>query len=198
MADSIVVKISIPSQKLQKAVRINLSDQVWALKLQMANKISDVKETLNYGFLIRDGEKLKNGRFLMDEQKCLNECNLTPNSIIDFCMKSRVGAENSAKNQKKIIEDLQKGHIDKLEEKTTKLTEFNFWIDAAGTGTYILIKTDTPLTLAIGSGDLHLMKFMLQNGAFLDFRIGDQWKTPLHVAAERNKPSALKVILKLI
>jgi hypothetical protein len=40
-----------------------------------------------------------------------------------------------------------------------------------------------------------MMSFLLQNGAFVDFRVGDphSWKTPLHFAAEKNKPQCLKV-----
>jgi ankyrin repeat protein len=40
-----------------------------------------------------------------------------------------------------------------------------------------------------------MMNFLFANGAVVDFRIGDNWKTPLHVAAEKNKPLALKVNL---
>lgn len=70
MTDYVVVKIGIPSQKLQKAVRINLSDTVLSLKIQMSDKIPDVKETPNYGFFLKDNEKAKTGKFL-DEQQIL-------------------------------------------------------------------------------------------------------------------------------
>jgi N-terminal or F0 domain of Talin-head FERM len=136
MADNIVVKIGIPSQKLQKAVRISLNDTVLALKIQMSDKIPDVKETLNYGFFLKDGEKSKTGKFL-DEQKTLKSYDIVPTSFIDFCMKCRVGGDNDVKKQKKLLDDLLKGNLEKLQEKTTKTTEFNFWTDTAGTGTLV-------------------------------------------------------------
>lgn len=49
-------------------------------------------------------------------------------------MKCRVGGETDLKKQKKMLEDFQKGYYDKVQEKTTKTTEFNFWTDNVGTG----------------------------------------------------------------
>lgn len=60
-------------------------------------------------------------------------------------------------------------------------------MDAAG--------TDTPLTYAITANNAELVEFLVENGAWGDFRLGDGggWKTPLHISAEKNKPWALQV-----
>lgn len=44
-------------------------------------------------------------------------------------MKCRVGAEVDTKKQKKLLEDVQKGNIEKVKEKTTNKTELNFTIE---------------------------------------------------------------------
>ena len=106
---------------------------------------------------------------------------------MEFRLKCHPGTEKDIKKQKKIIEDVSKSNLEKLKEKVTSKTNLNFWVDDQG--------TDTLLTLAIANNDLPMIDYLVANGAILDFRVGEsgQWKTPLHIAAVSNKPSALKV-----
>jgi ankyrin repeat protein len=57
---------------------------------------------------------------------------------------------------------------------------------------------DNPIAAATMNNDTEMMVWLMDNGAFLDFRVGDkdQWKTPLHLAAINNKTSALKNLLQ--
>ena len=47
------------------------------------------------------------------------------------------------------------------------------------------------------NNDVEMMMWLMDNGAFLDYRVGDRdnWKTPLHLAALHNKTMALKVLV---
>jgi ankyrin repeat protein len=114
-------------------------------------------------------------------------------SQIDFVIKTRIGGEIDAKKQKKIYEDIQKGNLDKVKEKTTKTMEFNFLIEG---GT--ICSLDNPMATATMNNDTEMMIWLMDNGAYLDYRVGDkdQWKTPLHLAAVHNKTSALKTLIQ--
>jgi hypothetical protein len=57
---------------------------------------------------------------------------------------------------------------------------------------------DTPVSAAAFNNDSAMIMWLMDNGAFLDYRMEkDHWKTPLHIAAMHNKPLALKVHYKL-
>ena len=84
--------------------------------------------------------------------------------------------------------------MERIKEKTNRNTDFNCWFDSTGAGG--IFDVESPLTAAVMNNDLEMMRFLIENGAFLDYRLGDgmQWKTPLHLAAIHNKAAALKVI----
>lgn len=92
---------------------------------------------------------------------------------------------NSKKKQKKFIEDVQKGNVDKVREKCTQGLDPNFWTEAE----------ETPLSIAVLNNDIEMISALVENGAFLDYRVGgkDAWKAPLHLAAASNKPAAVQV-----
>lgn len=48
------------------------------------------------------------------------------------------------------------------------------------------------------NNDPEMILWLMDNGAFLDFRVGDkdQWKTPLHLAAVHNKTLAMKTLIQ--
>lgn len=96
------------------------------------------------------------------------------------------------------MEEITKGNLEKLFEKTTKTTEFNFWVDAAGAGIDD-IYVETPLSIATLTNNAEMFDLLVENGAHVDFRLGEpqQWKTCLHLAAQHNKPLILKKLLKL-
>lgn len=88
--------------------------------------------------------------------------------------------------QKKFIEDVRKGDIKAVKEKAYKGIDPNFWSE----------NEETPLTVAVLNNDKEMIEMLIEIGAFLDYRVGgkDTWKTPLHIAAMHNKPTALQVL----
>lgn len=64
----IIIKIWIPAHGIQKAIRCNTQDTVWALKKQLMEKVlAEIPNVMNYGFFI-PGALGKLGTF-MDEKK---------------------------------------------------------------------------------------------------------------------------------
>jgi hypothetical protein len=64
--DTFVIRITIVSQKLQKAVRVKSSDSVWMLRNQLEEKLaSEIKDILNYGLFLH-GKDGKRSKFLDD------------------------------------------------------------------------------------------------------------------------------------
>ena len=80
MADSIVLRIQIPSQKLQKALKVNLDETIWQLKKNLIDKLPDLQDALNYGLFLH-GKEGKQGKFL-DERKPASNFNLEPTVIL--------------------------------------------------------------------------------------------------------------------
>jgi hypothetical protein len=58
---------------------------------------------------------------------------------------------------------------------------------------------ETPLSIAVLNSDIDMILLIVEFGAFLDYRVGSKefWKTPLHLAAQHNKPHALQKLLSL-
>jgi ribosomal protein L44E len=48
---------------------------------------------------------------------------------LDFLLKHKINGDTDKKKQKKIFEDIQKGDLDKVKEKTTKTFDFNYQCD---------------------------------------------------------------------
>lgn len=69
----IVLRIQVPAQKLQKAIRINSNDTVLSLANKILDKFPDLKDKLNYGVLLREGKN--GGKFLL-ENKTLSFYNI--------------------------------------------------------------------------------------------------------------------------
>ena len=186
-AETIVLRINIPSLKLQKSIRVSTADAVWTLRKQLEDKVaSEIKDILNYGIFLH-GKDGKKGKFL-DERMIVGDYHIDNTRQLDFIMKCRIGGEAvNAKAQKKLLEDIEKGNLDKIKEKTGKNTEFNF-----------LLEGQTPISVAVLNNDPDMITWLMDNGAFLDYRVGDKdgWKTPLHLAAIHNKSMALKTLLQ--
>ncbi|KND01062.1 uncharacterized protein SPPG_04154 [Spizellomyces punctatus DAOM BR117] len=200
---AVVLRISLPSHDWQKAIKANLKDMVWSIKKQIIEKMaSTVDEALNFGlYLPADVKSGKQGKFL-DEKRELGTYVSESNTFLEFIPKHRILASsatadsdagggspslNSKKKQKKFVEDVQKGSVDKVKEKGVKGFDPNFWTEAG----------DTPLTIAVMNNDKDMISTLIENGALLDYRIGkrDGWKTPLHVAAQNNKITALQTLI---
>ncbi|KAL3897621.1 MAG: hypothetical protein SGCHY_003287 [Lobulomycetales sp.] len=96
---------------------------------------------------------------------------------------------NSKKKQKAFILDVQKAHIDKVRERLGRGLDPNFWSE----------NEETPLSIAVLNNDKDMLLLLIEFGAFLDYRVGpkESWKTPLHLAAQHNKPLALQKLLSL-
>ncbi|KAH9274556.1 hypothetical protein BASA83_003192 [Batrachochytrium salamandrivorans] len=184
---SVVLRINVPSLKLQKAIKSQTCDTVWMLKKQLIDKFgSESKDCWNFGIFLH-GKEGKQGKFL-DERKDLSVYNIDSNSQIDFALKIRLNAESDSKKQRKLLEEVQKGNLDRAREKITKSVETNFWTD----------NQETLLATAVMNNDRDMIVLLLENGAFIDYRNGDKdgWKTPLHMAAVHNKNIALKTLLE--
>ncbi|KAL2916907.1 hypothetical protein HK105_203686 [Polyrhizophydium stewartii] len=183
---TIVLRINVPALKLQKALKVNTADTVWGLKKQLIEKFgAEAKDVWNYGIFLH-GKEGKQGKFL-DERKELSIYGVDTSSQIDFTIKVRLNAETDVKKQKKLFEEVQKGNLDKVQEKSSKTLEPNFWSDGQ----------ECPLVAAVMNNDSDMISLLVENGAFLDYRNGDKdgWKTPLHFAAMHNKAQALKTLI---
>ncbi|KAJ3257891.1 hypothetical protein HK103_004182 [Boothiomyces macroporosus] len=186
--DTVVLRINIPALKLQKAIRVNSNDLIASVKKQLEEKVcSEIKDVLNYGLLLH-GKDGKQGKYL-DERNTAGSYHLDQNVCqIDFQLKTKIGADSpDPKKQRKMLDDIQKGGLDKVKEKTTKSFDFNFLLDQ-----------ETPIASAVMNNDQQMIMWLMDNGAFLDYRLGDKdnWKTPLHLAAMHNKCLALKTLIQ--
>ncbi|KAJ3108866.1 hypothetical protein HDU97_010138 [Phlyctochytrium planicorne] len=187
------VRVSVPSIGVQKALRANPNDLIWSIKKQVCEKVaSDLKDALNHGlFLPASGGKL--GKFL-DEKREWGGYQMESNCLLEFVPKRRIfngtvdsDAMSTPKNQKRFLEDVQKGNVDKVKERGSKGMDPNFWSETG----------ETPLSIAIVQNDKDMITALVENGAFLDFRMNEsfQWKTPLHLASSSNKSIAVQTLL---
>ncbi|KAJ3333099.1 hypothetical protein HDU76_011467 [Blyttiomyces sp. JEL0837] len=193
-SNPLFIRVSVPSAGIQKTLRAAPHELVWQLKRQIIDKVgADIKDVLNHGlFLAPSGGKL--GKFL-DEKRDLGSYQLESNCLVEFIPKKRINVTLSAdgegaptpKNHKRFMEDVAKGNVEKVRERGSKGMDPNFlWENG-----------DTPLSVAVANNDKETVLALIENGAFLDFRVGekDVWKTPLHLAAAHNKLGPLQVLL---
>jgi hypothetical protein len=85
---NIVIRLSIPSQNLQKALRVNTEDSIWSVKLQIIEKMAKgIPDALNYGVYVPppstaaaagSAEDSYEGK-LLDEQKLVGDFHLENN-----------------------------------------------------------------------------------------------------------------------
>ncbi|KAJ3170812.1 hypothetical protein HK101_011326 [Irineochytrium annulatum] len=188
------VRVSVPSLGVQKALKASPTDLVWHIKKQVCEKMTtDLKDALNHGlFMAPVGGKL--GKFL-EEKRDLASYQMETNCLLEFIPKKRqnvaaaVDAEAAptAKNQKKFVEDVRNGNVEKIKDRGVKGMDPNFWTEAG----------ETPLSIAVMNNDKEAISALVENGAFLDYRVSEalQWKTPLHIAASQNKAVALQALL---
>jgi hypothetical protein len=79
-ANTIIIKISVPSQNLQKSFRFSADEPLFHLKQQAVEKmIKGIPDVLNYGFFLH-GTDGKDGKFL-DEMRSASEYRLPDNVI---------------------------------------------------------------------------------------------------------------------
>ncbi|KAI8825808.1 uncharacterized protein EV422DRAFT_514223 [Fimicolochytrium jonesii] len=200
---AVVLRISLPSQDWQKAVKAYTKESIWKLKQHIMEKMaSGIEDALNYGiFVPADSKTGKQGKFL-DEKRELGSFSPENNWLLEFVPKHRVWSSsaatdadaapgspsiNSKKKQKKFFEDVQKGNIDKVKERGQRGIDPNFWSESG----------ESPLSVAVMNNDKEMIGVLLENGAMSDYRLGkkDGWKTPLHLAALNNKVVALQTLI---
>ncbi|KAJ3391021.1 SH3 and multiple ankyrin repeat domains protein 2 [Lobulomyces angularis] len=198
----VIVKITITSVGVQKALRCNVNDTIWVLKKQFLEKVgNEVADLLNHGLFL-PGVQGKQGKFL-EEKRDILSYNFENNTLLELIPKSRQNAPlildvgesepgspsaNSKKKQKRFVEDVQKSAIEKAKEKVSKGLDPNFLAESS---------EETPLSIAVINNDKDMINLLVEAGAFLDYRVGskDTWKTPLHIAAQQNRPLALQCLL---
>ncbi|TPX37652.1 hypothetical protein SmJEL517_g00775 [Synchytrium microbalum] len=194
-ANQLVLRISYPSLKLQKAIRVASNELIWVVKRQAIEKgAQDVKDALNHG-IFAPGVNGKAGKFL-EEKREIGSYGIENNAALEFLPKTRtpppgvsdadVAAANSKKELKKFIEDIKASNVDKVRERLNKGVDPNFWTEAT---------QETPLSIAITQNEKEIVSLLIENGAFLDYRVGDLWKTPLHLAAAHNKSQICQALL---
>ncbi|KAJ3168725.1 hypothetical protein HDU87_000971 [Geranomyces variabilis] len=197
----LVLRISLPSQEWSKAIKVYTRETIWEIKRRIVEKMaSGIEDALNYGlFVPADPKSGKQGRFL-DEKREIGTVITENSTLIEFVPKFRVVTTtsaadtdggspslNSKKKQKKFVEDVIKGNVDKIRERGSKGFDPNFYNENG----------DTPLTLAVMNNDRDTITALLEGGALIDYRLGkkDAWKTALHVAAANNKVLALQTLI---
>lgn len=80
----LILKFSVPSIGVQKALRFNSNDSIWNIKKTLMEKIgSEIPEFLNYGLFL-PGSGGKQGKFL-DEKRVISHYNLE-NQVIFPCL----------------------------------------------------------------------------------------------------------------
>ena len=119
----------------------------------------------------------------------------------------------SKKKQVKLIEELNKT-LGKLASenfmKELKITDPNFLTDTDGSLKFFshsiisyeilnLRLTETPLSLAVQNEDLDMINILVDNGAYLDYRMGIRFdhQSVLHLAATQGKFKSLRKLLDL-
>lgn len=187
----VILKINVPSIKVQKAFRVMSTDSIWSIGRLVAEKVmQDIKDVFNFGLYLH-GKDGKKGKFL-DDRNSVGSYHLDGNCQIDFTIKCKIGTDpTDPKKQKKFVDDVRNGLLEQLKEKIAKQQkppEFNF----------VYENSETPISIATMNNDSDMIIWLMDNGGYLDFRSGekDQWKTPLHLAAIHNKPNALKTLIQ--
>lgn len=65
---SLVIKVSVPKKGIQKALRCNVYDTVWAVRKQFMDKIqNELRDSMNYGLFL-PGIQGKQGKFLEEKR----------------------------------------------------------------------------------------------------------------------------------
>ncbi|TPX49973.1 hypothetical protein SeMB42_g00571 [Synchytrium endobioticum] len=193
-AQQLVLRVSYPALKLQKAIRVATGDLVWTVMKQAVDKgAQDVKDSLNYGIFL-PGINGKPGMFL-DDKREIGSYSIENNTNLEFLPKTRTMLPgmtesefrnaNSKKELKKFIEDIKSSNLEKVKERLNKGLDPNFRTETQ----------ETPLSIAITNNEKGIVAMLIENGAFLDYRIGDLWKTPLHLIAENNKSALLQALI---
>lgn len=195
---SFVLRVSIPSRNANKAMMVQTTDSVGSVIQQLEEKLGNAVDEdgnsgyWNYGLydLPKNG---KNGKYL-EEKREIGHYNLEANTVLEFKEKGKVyppGTDIAAvlaankKMQKKFMEEVKNGFIDRVREFGAKQMDPNFHAEDGS----------TPLSVAILNDDRAMMLALFELGAFVDYRVRDAWKTPLHVAASARKLIALATLI---
>ncbi|KAJ3049901.1 hypothetical protein HK097_009108 [Rhizophlyctis rosea] len=207
---SLILRVSIPSKGVQKALRASSADRIWDLKKQIIDKMAnDIKDALNYGVFWPAGGAASaavpaapgtDGRIagqFLDESKEVGGFKMDMNTLLEFIPKQRIIAAteppespnaNNKKKQKAFFEAVQKGNIDKVRERALRGQDANFVSESQ----------ETPLSAATLLNDPGLITSLITEcGAHTDYRVGEAFLTPLHLAAKENKLAALQTLLGL-
>ncbi|KAJ3387851.1 hypothetical protein HDU84_000455 [Entophlyctis sp. JEL0112] len=149
----------------------------------------DIKNVLNFAIFVPQKSSGSQGYYLND-QTTLESCGLEQNVQVEFCMRKRnlppklekvsdSDALPTPKNQKRFMEDLNKGLVDKVRDRCIKGFDPNFETETG----------ETPLCAAVLMEDVALLAVLLDNGASMDYRCSEKHHSlaPLHCAIANNK-----------
>ncbi|KAJ3014527.1 UNVERIFIED_CONTAM: hypothetical protein HDU68_000235, partial [Siphonaria sp. JEL0065] len=196
---TLILRVLITSMSVTKSLRTATSETVWSLKKQIIEKMNkDIKDVLNFGIYVPPtGGKNGKGRFL-DDMRTIESYNIETNTQVEFTVRKRTLPGNmekitdseampTAKNQKKFMEDLAKGNVDKIRDRCAKGFDPNFETETG----------DIPLCVAVMQDDSDLLHALLDHGASMDFRCSDKLhgRAALHVAVSSNKLNAVRTLL---
>ncbi|KAJ3121689.1 SH3 and multiple ankyrin repeat domains protein 2 [Physocladia obscura] len=196
---TIILRVLITSLSVTKSLRVNSADSVWVFKKMIIEKMNtDVKDVLNFGIFVPPKSPASRGHFL-DDMSTIENCGLEANSQVEFSLRRRIlpptldkvtdsEALPTQKNQKRFVEDVTKGNVEKLKDRCAKGFDPNFETEAG----------DTPLCAAILLDDVEIIIVLLENGASMDYRCSDKHhgRAALHVAVANNKISAFRCLIQ--
>ncbi|KJE90109.1 hypothetical protein CAOG_01460 [Capsaspora owczarzaki ATCC 30864] len=195
MPVSILLRVEIPSQNLQKSLLFEPHLPVWFAKQLILDKMSkDEENVINYGLFIPPANG-RAGKFL-DEERLLASYSLENNDLVSFRLKRKLYRDviddkqlieyNSKSSRKKFGELVAKGNVEKIQKMLKSGTDPNFVLETG----------DTPLALAAGRDMKDMIVVLVDGGAYMDYRCANS-HTPLHTASILGSTLALKTMLDL-
>lgn len=188
------ILIKIPDLKIQKTFQQNLtSDTIWSFKQHLLQTIAaKLEDGPNYGVYCPPSNG-RAGKFL-EEERCWKEYPPKDRKEVEFVYKKRIYKNmilnvrkvrevNSKSGQKKFVNYIKAGNVEKVSKMLGKGLDPNFHDKDSG---------ETPFTLAVATKQkADLLTTLVDGGAHLDYRT-KAGHTPLHRAAQTGNKQAIQ------
>eukprot|EP00045_Choanoeca_perplexa_P013808 m.158209 g.158209 ORF g.158209 m.158209 type:complete len:1337 (+) comp16462_c0_seq1:28-4038(+) len=196
--DSVLIRITVPDQDLQKCLLFNKKETVWHAKQSVLDRLAQtVPNNINYGLYLPpvNGQA---GRYL-SEERMLGDYRLPgPVAQLQFKYKRRVYTTPPASEKtmsklhsraglKKFFDAVAKRNYNKVKDMLERGLDPNFQDEESG---------EAPLTLSAKVDDADMLRMLYEGGAHLDFRAKDG-ATALHKATVRGGFKSVERIFQL-
>eukprot|EP00051_Salpingoeca_urceolata_P011584 m.143926 g.143926 ORF g.143926 m.143926 type:complete len:1354 (-) comp17177_c1_seq1:132-4193(-) len=195
---SILVRVAVPEQNLQKMLLFDKRQTVWTAKQRVLERLAkNLVDAVNYGLYLPPAGG-RAGKFL-NEERMLGDYALTgPVGYLEFKYKRRVyltvpGTEKTRSklhtraSLRKFFDLVSKEKLSQVKELLARGTDPNFHDESSG---------ETPLTLATASENVSVLIALVEGGAHMDFRARSTL-TPVHTATLNGNHRGLKTLLDL-